>query len=154
MAKQKILVPYDLRHCEKRVLDFLINSFSSSRDIALTLFHCYAPLPEIDTDSSAVLGRLQDTMRSLKEELRKKESGLKWARTYLLKSGFSNEQVDYIFKPLEKDISYEIIEVVQSKGYDMIVLCRSPGRIARLLGRSVSYKLLSTLKDVAVCIIL
>jgi len=153
MARQKVLVPYNFTLYDQKAITFIIRTFAQVKDIEFTLFHAYTPLPEIETESSAVLGRLKGTMLSLATELRKQESFLKGAKKRLLESGFSDDQLDYVFKPMDKEIPDDIVKKSLRDKYDMIILNRKPGKISRLFGRSVSGKVLSTLKDTAVCII-
>ena len=92
-------------------------------------------------------------MTSLSEELRGQERYLKEGREELLKKGFSDDQVDYIFKAREKDVTNEIAETAMKGGYQMVLLSRNPTKITRLFGRSVSSKLLATLKNTTICIV-
>ncbi len=153
MARQRVLVPYNFTIHDQKAIDFIVRTFLAVKDIQFTLFHAYAPLPEIQTGSNAVLGRLQGTMMSLSEELSGQERYLKEGKEELLKKGFSDDQVDYIFKAREKDVANEIAETALKGGYQMIVLNRNPTKITRLFGRSVSGKLLSSIKGKVVCIV-
>ncbi len=153
MARQKALVPYNFTLNDQKAIQFIIRTFAQNRDIEFTLFHAYTPLPEIETDSNAVLGKLKGTMLSLATELRKQESFLKGAKKKLQENGFSDDQLDYVFKPMDKEIPDEIAEKTFRDKYDMIILNRKPGKISRLFGRSVSGRVLSSLNDTAVCII-
>ena len=92
-------------------------------------------------------------MLSLATELRKQESFLKGANKKLQENGFSEDQLDYVFKPMDKEIPYEIADKALRGKYDMIILNRKPGRISRLFGKSISGKIMSILNDIAVCII-
>ena len=58
MARQRVLVPYNFTIHDQKAIDFIIRTFLSVKDIQFTLFHAYAPLPEIQTGSNAVLGRI------------------------------------------------------------------------------------------------
>jgi len=153
MARQKVLVPYNFTLHDQKAIQFIIRTFAQNRDIEFTLFHAYIPLPEIETESNAVLGKLKGTMLSLATELRKQESFLKGANKKLQDNGFSDDQLDYVFKPMDKEIPYEIAEKTLMDKYDLVILNRKPGRISRLFGKSISGKVLSILNDTAVCII-
>lgn len=153
MAGQRVLVPYNFTIHDQKAIDFIIRTFLAVKEIQFTLFHAYAPLPEIQTGSNAVLGRLQGTMMSLSEELSGQERYLKEGKEELLKKGFSDDQVEYIFKAKEKDVANEIAETAIKGNYEMIILSRRPGKITRLFSHSVSGKLLSTIKGKTVCIV-
>ncbi|RLF58071.1 MAG: hypothetical protein DRN37_05515 [Thermoplasmata archaeon] len=153
MDRQKALVPYNFTSYDKKALDFIMRTFAGQKNIQFTLFHVYTPLPEINTDSNAVLGRLRDTMRTLYQEIKDQELILKQAKQDLLEKGFSDDQVNYIFRPREKEIEEEIIDATTEGHYDLVVLSHRHGKIVRLFGHSVSGKILSTVKDIAVCIV-
>ena len=91
-------------------------------------------------------------MRLEKQELSEKEIGLKSARESLLRSGFSEDQVDYIFKKRAKSIADEIIETASKGHYTVLVLSRQPGKATRLFARSIHNRVLAALKNVTICI--
>lgn len=153
MAKQRVLVPYNFTIYDQKAIDFIIRTFLAVKEIEFTLFHAYTPLPEIQTGSNAVLGRLQGTMVSLSEELRGQERYLQRGKAALLKTGFSDDQVDYVFKMREKDVASEIADTAIKGGYQMILLNRNPTKVTRLFSRSVSAKLLSSLRNITICIV-
>ena len=153
MDRQKALVPYNFTNHDKKVLDFIMRTFADKKDIQFTFFHVYTPLPEIDTDSNAVLGRLRDTMRSLYQDIKDHELILQQVKQVLLEKGFSDDQVDYIFRSREKEVEDEIIDVAKEGHYDLLILSHRHGKIVRLFGHSVSGKILTSMKDIAVCIV-
>ena len=153
MAIQKILLPYNFTPDEERVLRFVIYTLARKKDVEITLFHAYTPLPEIDVKGSPVLAKMKVPILSLTEELREKEKGLESARQYLLENGFTEGKVDYIFKKREKSVVDEIIETVKEGRYRGLVLSRRPGKVKRMFSRGVHEKVLSSLKDVTVCIV-
>ncbi|MBW2094026.1 MAG: universal stress protein [Deltaproteobacteria bacterium] len=153
MDRQKALVPYNFTNHDKKVLDFIMRTFAGQKDIQFTFFHAYTPLPEIDTDSNAVLGRLRDTMRSLYQEIKDQELILKQVKQDLLAKGFLDDQVDYIFRSRGKEVEDEIIDTAREGHYDLVILSHRHGKIVRLFGHSVSGKILTTMKDIAVCIV-
>ncbi len=152
MAGQKILVPYNFTAYEEKALDFVISIFGNKKDISVTLFNAYTPLPKIEWQASPELDKMKVAMVSLANELKEKEAGLQSARQYLLENGFSDGQVDYIFRERIHPIADEIISTVSKGHYRIIILCRQPGKAARLFTRSIHNRLLSALKDVTVCI--
>jgi hypothetical protein len=152
MAAQKILVPYNFTVHEWRAFDFIISTFAGRRDVKITLFNAYVPLPEIDFRSNPEMKKLTSGMIFLSEELKKKEFGLKSAKDYFSGKGFSEEQVDYVLKRKEKDIADEIIDAAVNGHYTVVVLARTPGKVSRLLARNVHEKVLRVLKNVIICI--
>jgi len=153
MAKQKILFPYNFTQMDQKAADFVVRTFSLQEGIEITLFHLYTPLPAIETDSSTVMGRLTSSMQYLTKQLKEKEAALKDAQEYLLKNGFSENQLNYIFRAREKQLADEIIAAAKEGNYLIVVLNYRPHRITRLFIQSVHNKVVSSLKDVTVCIV-
>jgi hypothetical protein len=152
MAAQRILVPYNFTAYEEKALDFVIRTYAHRDDVQLTLFNAYTPLPVVDMDASPELTKMRGAMVSLARELKEKEAGLKAAKDFLVQNGFSDDQIDYIFKEREKAVADEIIDTATKGHYRVLVLSRQPGKVSRLFARSVHNKVLISLKDVTVCI--
>jgi len=152
MAGFKVLVPYDFKPYEEKALDLLVNAFGNQKEVKITLFNAYTPLPEVDMDASPELEKMRAPMVSLSEELRRKEDGLKSAKMHLIENGFTEDQVDYIFKKRDKDLVQEIAETLLHGHYRVVVLSRRPAKVSRLFSRSVHSRLLSLVKDIIVCI--
>jgi len=153
METQKVLVPYNFTQIDQRSLDFVVRTYGNRDESNITLLHIYVPLPKIDTDSTTVMGRLSSSMHYLVGELNEKENDLNKAKQYILEGGFSDTQVNHIFKPRSKQIADEIIEIVQNDHYDVVVLNSRPYRITRAFSQSVHNKVIASLRNVTVCII-
>ena len=152
MGIQKILMPYNFTAHERKALDFIIRTFAHRGDSKITLLYAYTPLPEINLKASPELGKMSVGLSILSAELKKKEDGLISAKKHLLENGFSDDQVDYIFKKRRKDIAEEIINTVLSGRYDILVLTPTLAKIKRLLARSVHDKVLRTVKGITICL--
>ena len=152
MTEQKILLPYSFTSYDEKALNFIIETFANQKDIKITLFNTYTPLPTIDMDANPEMYKVRSAMTYLSKEIREKEAGLKSAKDFLLENGFSEDQVEYVFKKKKKSIADEIIESASQGNYSVVVLSRQPGKVTRLFARSIHEKLLSTLKDITVCI--
>ena len=152
MAIQKILMPYNFTASDNKALDFIINTFGNSKDIKITLFNAYTPVPEIDMKESPELQKMSGGMAFLADELKKKEEGLISARRHLLENGFSDDQIDYIFKKREKSVAKEVIDTIAKGTYEMLVLSRRAGKVNRLFERSIHNTVLSTVKNITICI--
>ena len=152
MAKKRVLIPYNFTPYDEKALDFVINTFADKKDIEITLFHTYTPLPEVDMDEIPEMRKMARGVSFLSQELSKKEDGLKSAKEFLTENGFSTDQVDYIFKEKGTSIADEIIETASNGHYNILVFSRQPGKVTRFFARSVHNKVLSILKDVTVCI--
>jgi hypothetical protein len=151
MISPRILLPYNFTIYDEKALGFVIKTFANQKDAKITLFYTYTPLPELDMESP-VLKQMKGAVRSLSQELNEKEIGLKAARETLLRSGFSGDQVDYIFKKRMKSIADEIIDSASKGHYTVLVLSLQPGRATRLFARSIHNRVLGALKNVTICI--
>ena len=153
MASQKILIPCSFSDMDQKALDFAINTFKNKEDHRITLMHIYIPLPDIETSTSTVMGRLSSSMRFLTNELKGKEKAIQSIKAHLVNKGFSDEQVDFIFRPRTKQVADEIIDTATNGNYQVIILSYRPHRITRAFVQSVHNKVIASLKDRAVCIV-
>jgi hypothetical protein len=153
MASQKILLPYNFTNYDQKALDFVIRTFVHLEDVEVTLFNSYTSVPEVKTNDSPVMDKLKGNLTYLSQRIREQEEGLKVAKRNLLENGFSEDQIHYVFKPRNKDIAGEIIDLALSGRYDLIVINRKPGKITRFFTGSVLNKVASVLKDITICLV-
>jgi hypothetical protein len=153
MASQKILLPYNFTNYDQKALDFVIRTFTHLEDVEVTLFNSYTPVPEVKTNDSPVMDKLKGNLTYLSQRIREQEEGLKVAKRNLLENGFSEDQIHYVFKPRNKDIAGEIIDLALSGRYDLIVINRKPGKVTRFFTGSVLNKVASVLKDTTICLV-
>ena len=98
MAKQKILLPYNFTHYDKKALDFVIRTFPKREEVEITLFNAYIPVPEIDIKGSPVMEKIKGQMDQLSKKVYELEQALKDAKRNLLQNGFSKDNVNHIFE--------------------------------------------------------
>ena len=153
MAGQKILLPYNFTNYDQKALDFVIRTFAHLEDIEVTLFNSYTSVPELKTNDSPIMDKLKGNLTYLSQRIREQEEGLKVAKRNLLENGFSEDQIHYVFKPRNKDIAGEIIDLALSGRYDLIVINRKPGKVTRFFTGSVLNKVASALKDTTICLV-
>jgi hypothetical protein len=153
MASQRILLPYNFTNYDQKALDFVIRTFAHLEDIEVTLFNSYTSVPEIKTNDSPIMDKLKGNLTYLSQRIREQEEGLKVAKRNLLENGFSEDQIHYVFKPRNKDIAGEIIDLALSGRYDLIVINRKPGKVTRFFTGSVLNKVASALKDTTICLV-
>jgi hypothetical protein len=153
MGGLKILMPHNFKPHDQKALDFVQKTFKGSGDVALTLFHVYTPVPEIETSTTQITGKLRDSMSYLRQKMMQLENELDRAREQLVREGWPSERVRTLFKPRKKDIAGEIIDQVNAENYNVIVVNRKPGRATRFFSASVHHKIVTALKDVTVCIV-
>jgi hypothetical protein len=154
MISTKILLPYNFSSYERKALDFVWQAFGKQPETHVTLFHAHASLPEIDLTANPEMGKLRGPMTSLTQELKGKEAGLHTVMEDLIKMGFHREQLDCTFQERQKGVSDVIVQKAKKGDYGVIVLTRSPFKAFRLFNRGVSNRVLNSLKDVTVCVLL
>jgi len=153
MATQKLLLPYNFTRLDQKALEFVINTFGKSDNVAVTVFNAYTPIPEIKTDGTFVTGKLKGSLNYLFQNIKKNEVVLYEVKYKLVESGFSENRVNCIFKPRKKDIATEILDLTTSDNFDTIVLNRKYARVTRFFSASISNKVMMNLKDLTVCIV-
>ena len=153
MAIQKILVAYNFTNLDKKAIDFVTNTFAHIDGVEITFFHAYSPLPEIETQTSEVTGKLRTSLSYLSQQVMERENDFKETIENLSKNALANSQVQTVFRPRKKDIASEIIGFNRETNFDVIVLNRKASRVTRFFSGSVSNKILMTLKETTVCIV-
>jgi len=153
MAGQKILLPYNFTPWDQKALDFVIRTFIPPPETQITIFHAYTPVPEIETEGSTVMDKMKGNLSYLSKMVSDQEESLKTAKEYLVKNGFLSDQIDYIFKPRDKDVASEIIDLVTTDRFDLIVMNHKPGKITRFFTGSIFNKVVSSLKDMTLCLV-
>jgi nucleotide-binding universal stress UspA family protein len=153
MAGQKLLLPFNFTNYDRKALDFVIRTFANLKDIEISLFNAYTPVPEIETSDASVTARLKDQLRYLTTKVSEQETALEAVKQELIQNGFAESTVNCIFKARKKDVATEIIDLVSSKGYDLIVLNHKPGKVSRFFTGSVYNKIVNNLKGITVCIV-
>ena len=153
MATQKLLLPYHFTRLDQKALNFVTDTFGKLENISVTLFNAYTPLPEIETDATSVTGKLKGSLSYLSQKIKENEALLDEVKGKLVEGGLPENRVDCIFRPRKRDIASEIIDLVKSDKFDIIVLNRKHARVTRFFSGSISHKVVMTLKDVTVCIV-
>ncbi len=153
MTTQKLLLPYNFTRLDQKALEFVINTFGKSDNVAVTVFNAYTPIPEIKTDGTFVTGKLKGSLNYLFQNIRENEAVLNEVKDKLVEAGFSKNGVNCIFRPRKKDIATEILDLATRDNFDIIVLNRKHARVTRFFSVSISNKVMMNLKDLTVCIV-
>ena len=153
MAALKILLPYNFRTLDQKAMAFASSTFGRLEEVEITLFHAYTPLPEIEADSTSVMGKLKGDLGYLSQKIMQQETELNAVKEKLLQTGFVQDRVHTIFKPRKKDIAAEIIEVVTNDRFNVVIINHKSGKASRFFTGSVFSKVVSALKDTTVCIV-
>ena len=153
MAIQKILLAYNFTSLDQRAIDFASSAFAHIEGVEITVFHTFTPVPDIETETSLVTGKLKGRLSYLSQQIMQRENDLKAVTEKLARRGFAADRIHTVFRPRKKDIAGEIISLTRDSKFDAIVLNRKATRVARFFSGSVSNKVVMTLKDTTVCIV-
>jgi hypothetical protein len=153
MAGQKLLLPFNFTDYDRKALDFVILTFAHLKDIEISLFHAYTSLPKIEANDTTVTGHLKDQLRYLTQKISERETALQSVKQDLAQAGFPESNINCIFNARKKEIAAEIIDLVATGGYNVIVLNHKPGKVSRFFTGSVHSKIASALKGVTICIV-
>lgn len=153
MSNQKLLLPYDFSTFGRKALEFTVNTFGMRKDIVVTLFHSYRMLPAIEVHDKQVTDRLRGGMAYLTSKISELENEFQSVKQELIQGGFLPEQIRERFSPRKKDVAEEIIELHNIEHFNYIVLVRRHGKIGRFFPGSVHLRLISSLKNVSLCIV-
>jgi hypothetical protein len=85
--------------------------------------------------------------------MEEQEDSLKEAGKKLVELGLNSFQIHYIFRPRKKGLAQEIIDLVNAMGFNVVVINRRPGKVARFFTGSVFEKVAAELRDVAVFLV-
>ena len=153
MSSQKILAPYNFTAYDQKALDFIIRTFAHLEDVEITLFNTYTPVPEIDVRATPMMEKLKSNISFLSQKIKEQEEGLKTAKQKLLKNGFSESRVHYIFQPRKKDVAAEVIALAKNQNFNLIVLNSQPGKLSHFFTGNLFSKVINALKDTTVCVV-
>lgn len=153
MAKLKLLLPYNFTSFDHKALDFVIDIFGDSKNVAVTIFNAYTPIPQIDTAATSVTGKLKGSLSYLSQKISEQEAELQTIKNKLVENGFEDSVVDTVFQPRKKDVASEIIDLATEHKFDVIVISHKPGKATRFFTGSRYNKVISALKDLTVCVV-
>ena len=155
MPKQKILLPHNFSDYDHRALEFIIRTFTGRKDVEITLFNTYTPLPNVKDfiHEAQVLDKLKTNLNQLSQTIKEQESALNVVKQKLVDEGFHADQVRCVFKARKSDTAGEIINLAKAEHFDLIVINHKPGKITRLFTGSVFEKVIRSLKDAAICVV-
>lgn len=153
MGTPKILLPYNFTSYDKKALDFVCRTFSDKKEAEITLFNAYTPVPTIEMRGSPIMDQMRDTLSYLSQKVKEQEDALKTIKKHLLEKGFIEDNIDIVFESKKRDVAGDIIDLAQKGQFNVVVLNRKPGKIARFFAGSVSSKVVAALKNTTVCIV-
>ena len=149
----KILLPYNFTSYDKKALDFVVRTYGDKKEADITLFNAYTPAPPIEMRGSPVMEQMKDTLNYLSQRINEQDDELKTIKGHLSGKGFGEDKIHIVFEPKKKDVAGDIIDLAQNGPFNVVVLNRKPGKIARFFTGSVFSKVVAALKDTTICIV-
>ncbi len=153
MAGPKILIPYNFTSMDEKALDFAVANFGDREGAEITLFNAYTSAPQIDMRNSPIMDKMAANLNYLRQKATENEDALKEARKKLVEKGFPHNQVSHLFKPKVKDTALDIVNTALEGEFDIVIINRKPGGVARFFTGTVFEKVVTSLKNVSVCIV-
>jgi len=153
MATQKLLLPYNFTRFDQKALDFVINTFGKSKNVEVTVFNAYTPIPEIDTAATSITGKLKGSLSYLSQKISEQETELQSIKQKLVENGFEDGHVHTVFQPRKKEVAAEIVDIAVDQKFDVVIISHKPGKATRFFTGSRYNKVISALKDVTVCVV-
>jgi hypothetical protein len=152
MEQNKILFPYNFTDMDDKALKFIVETYGHKENVLITLFHAYAPVPEIISNKNSIMDKISGNLHYLRQKVVEQESKIIEVRQNLLNEGFLERQIDYLYQPKKKDIANGIIMLARDNHYNTIILNRT-GNVMGFFKTSVFNKIITTLKNVNVTIV-
>lgn len=153
MTVERILIPYNFTQFDDRALGFAARTFSHLPSAEITLFNAYTPVPEFDSREKTVMGKLKGNLSYLQQKISEQENALKSVMDRLRKDGWPQDRVRCLYRPRKKDVAGDILDLIQQDGFTFVVLSRRAGRVTRFFTGSVSTRILTSVKNVTVCVV-
>jgi hypothetical protein len=153
MATQKVLLPYNFTPHDRKAMDFVIRFFAHQKDVAVTIFAAFTPVPEIKTGGAPIMEKLNSGLIHLQQIINDQEANLQDAVQVLIKGGFSKDGVSFIFKPRKTNIASEIIQLVKFEHFNIVVLNHKPGKATHFFTGNAYNKIVNALHDTCICVV-
>jgi hypothetical protein len=153
MAGRRLLLPQNFSPNDRKAVDFVVDTFGQQKDVSVTLFHTYTPMPPVEVSHSTVTDKLRSNMSFLQQQINEKQAGMEAIRAELVEKGFDESSIQLAFKPRKKDIAGELVDLYGETHFELLVLSRKPGKVSRFFTGSVHQKVMATLKDTTICVV-
>ncbi|RLC15570.1 MAG: hypothetical protein DRH93_19590 [Deltaproteobacteria bacterium] len=134
----KILLPYNFTLNDEKSIDFVGNRYARRKEVEITLFHAFTPVPEIDTRDNPIMNKMIRNTSYLRGQQDEQKNALEAARQKLIEYGFAGRHIDCRYIPVRQDIADDIIWLWKTEKFDVVVLNRNPGNIINYFSRSIS----------------
>lgn len=137
----KILIPYNFTPTDEKALDFVGHRYGQRKEVEITLFHAFTPVPEFNTQTDPIMGKVNTSYLLSQQEEQK--NALEAAKQKLMSHGFAGPHIHCLYKPVRRDIAEDIIGLWKAGKFDAVVLSRNPGNIINFFSRSISKRVVA-----------
>lgn len=131
-----ILIPYNFTPNDKKAIHFVGRQYKDEKEVDITLFHAFVPVPEIDAQNNPVMKRMMSNISYLQEQQKERKQTLEGVGRTLAGYGFDPACIHCLYHPIQTDIAADIIRLWNFEKFDIVVLNRSPGSIINYFSRS------------------
>lgn len=133
-----ILIPYNFTENDELAIDFVGRRYAKKKEVEITLFHAFTPVPNIDTRNNPIMEKVNRGTSYLRVQQEEEKYALEAARQALINYGFSGHHIHCLYQPVQQDIADDIIRLWKKEKFDVVVLNRNPGNIINYFSRSIS----------------
>jgi len=134
----KILIPYNFTMNDEKSIDFVGHRYAGRKDVEITLFHAFTPVPEIDTRNNPIMDKVSRGTSYLRGQQDEQKNALEAAGQKLKDYGFAGHHIHCLYIPIRQDVARDIIWLWKTEKFDVVVLNRNPGNIINYFSRSIS----------------
>ncbi|HGY12051.1 MAG TPA: hypothetical protein ENK36_06780, partial [Desulfobacterales bacterium] len=96
----KILLPYNFTLNDEKSIDFVGNRYARRKEVEITLFHAFTPVPEIDTRDNPIMNKMIRNTSYLRGQQDEQKNALEAARQKLIEYGFAGRHIDCRYIPV------------------------------------------------------
>ncbi len=133
-----ILIPYNFTANDEIAVDFVGQRYAKRKEVEITLFHAFVPVPEFDPRSSPIMDKVIQNTSYLRVRQDGEKHALEAARQALVNYGFAAHHIHCLYQPVRQDIAGDIIRLWKKGKFDVVVFNRNPGNIINYFSRSIS----------------
>jgi len=133
-----ILIPYNFTTNDEAAIDFVGQRYAKRKEVEITLFHAYTPVPEIDPRNNPIMDKVIHNTAYLRVQQDGEKQAMETAKQTLVNYGFDGHHIHCLYRPVRHDIADDIIQLWKRGKFDVVVLNRNPGNIINYFSRSIS----------------
>jgi hypothetical protein len=134
----RILIPYNFTMNDEKSIDFVGTRYARRKEVEITLFHAFSPVPEIDSRNNPIMDKVIRSTSYLLSQQNEQKNAMESAKEKLMHYGFGGHHIQCLYAQMRQDIASDIIRLWKTGKFDVVVLSRNPGNIINYFSRSIS----------------